>query len=196
MYEIKKTGIDEISQIVFSEYHYFQPRKYCPEVSFSVTYSEEGFNVHFKVNEINPRREHNCNFSPVCEDSCVEWFVNFDPLHTENYFNIEINANSCADVSFRKNRYIKKDLTEEEIKMLCIKSQIFKNYWTVDYIVPFVLIKKYFSQYKFEKGQKFLANVYKCGDNTNPPHYACWKMVDPVTEEFHSPEHFGIMVVK
>ena len=193
MYTINKKDSENVSAITITDY--IDPEGYCPKVVFSVTYSDKGFHVHFDVYEKNPRAVHTHNFDPIYEDSCVEWFINFDPEHTDRYFNIEINANGCVDVAFRKDRFVKTDLTEQDAQMLGIKVQFFDDRWTVDYTVPFELIKRYFTEYEFNKGQKFISNVYKCGDETEYPHFGCWKMVDLVEQEFHSPAHFGTMIV-
>lgn len=196
MYIIKQKSAEEINKIIFTDENYISSGEYRPKVIFCVSYSNVGFHVHFDVFEKNPRAVHKHNFAPVYEDSCVEWFINFDPLHTKKYFNIEINANGCVDISFRKDRYTKADLTESEAKTLDIRTQVFENHWTVDYVVRFELIQKYFTEYKFEKGQEFFSNVYKCANDTAVRHHACWKMVDPITEDFHCPELFGTMIVE
>ena len=196
MYIIKSQDKDTVNKIVFTDKNYISDGEYKPEVVFYVSYNNLGFLVHFDVFEKNPRATYKENFSPVYEDSCVEWFVNFDPEYTSKYFNIEINASGCVDMSFRRDRYEKIDLTQSEVESLNISTQIYENHWTVDYIVKFELIQKYFINYKFEKGQKFSSNVYKCADALEVFHEASWKPINLNKRDFHCPELFGTMTVE
>ena len=40
-------------------------------------------------------------------------------------------------------------------------------------------------------GSKFLANFYKCGDETKVPHYISWSAIDTTSPDFHRPEFFA-----
>ena len=168
---------------------------YKPKVDFNLSYSDEGFHVHFDVYESNPRATYTENFSPVCCDSCVEWFVNFEPNICDRYFNFEINANGAMDLSFRLSRDEYVDATNEDIKSFNIVTNIKSDYWTVDYIVPFDFIKKYIKDYEFKIGTVMKGNVYKCGDDTEYEHYGCWGMVDRDAPDFHTPQYFKEMKI-
>ncbi len=193
MYTIKEKGSADIPVIVITDYI---NDDYCPRVEFSATYSEEGFHAHFTAYEKNPRAEKTQHLELVNNDSCLEWFMNFDPVHTDRYFNFEMNAKGVANIAFRKDRYDKTPLTVEDIQMIDIKTGIFDEYWTLDYTVPFELIKKYIPDYEFKKGLEHPANVYKCGDETEFPHFGCWSMVNREKPDFHIPSYFGRMTIE
>ena len=38
------------------------------------------------------------------------------------------------------------------------------------------------------------ANFYKCGDETQKPHYLSWSPVKTSKPDFHSPEYFGKLI--
>ncbi len=38
------------------------------------------------------------------------------------------------------------------------------------------------------------ANFYKCGDETNEPHYISWNPIDTPNPNFHVPQFFGDLV--
>lgn len=194
MYTIKKKDSPDIPSITITDY--ITPDGYCPKVVFNVTYSDEGFNVHFDVYENNPKRVIKEHFGPVHLDSCVEWFVNFDPEHTNNYINFEVNANGVINFAWRPDRYSGEVFTAEEAESLNIKTEILDGKWTVDYTVPFTLIKKYMPGFKLRKGAALPSNVYKCGDETEVEHYGCWKMVNREKPDFHKPEYFGKMIIE
>ena len=54
MYTIKKKGSENIPTITITDY--IDPNGYCPKIVFSVTYSDEGFHVHYDAYEKNPKR--------------------------------------------------------------------------------------------------------------------------------------------
>ena len=193
MYTIVKEGSGEVPRLSI-EHYYPSEHGYRPKVSLGICYNEVGFHAHFDVFETNPLGTKTKHFEYVHEDSCVEWFVKFAPETCESYFNFEVNCNGTMNVSFRKNRHddvIK--LTEEDVISLNIKAQVHEDFWTVDYTVPYRLIQKYIPDYQFKTGSIIMANAYKCGDNTEFPHYGCWNMTDPDVLDFHKPEYFAGM---
>ena len=194
MYTIKKKGSKNIPVITIKDY--VDMKGYCPKVDFCVVYDEEGFHVHFDVYEKNPRREENEHFGYIWYDSCVEWFIVFDKEHSERYFNFEVNANAKTTFGFRLSGIDCIDATPEDAESLGIKTEILEDKWTVDYTVPFSLIKKFIPDYEFKTGMILPSNVYKCGDKTDSPHFGCWKMVDRENPNFHKPEYFGKMIIE
>ena len=168
---------------------------YKPKVDFKLTYNDRGFHAHFDVFESNPRAVYTKNFDPVCCDSCVEWFIFFSPNTCDRYFNFEVNANGVMDTSFRLSRDVFDDVSDEDVKSFNIKTNIFEDFWTVDYTIPFEFIKKYIKDYEFKKDVVMRANVFKCGDDTEFEHYGCWGMVDRNEPDFHTPQYFKEMII-
>ena len=168
---------------------------YKPEVIFELGKNEIGFIMNIVVIEKEPRREKTEHLQFVHEDSCVEWFVNFLPEKCDRYFNFEVNANGVMNVSFRKDRYDKQDLSLKDIDFLEINTSIHETYWTVSYKVPFELIRKYIPEYRYRDGMKIRTNFYKCGDNTELPHYGVWNPIPLEKPDFHQPEYFGEVVL-
>lgn len=194
MYTIVEKGSKEVPVITITDY--VDPNGYCPKVEFSATYSDIGFHAHFTTYEKNPKAVATKHYQYVHLDSCVEWFINFDPVHTDKYFNFEMNSRAVTNMAFRRNRYDDlTKLTEEDAEMLDIKAEIHDDYWTIDLTVPFEFIKKHIPDYEFKKGLKHPANVYKCGDETDQPHWGCWKMVSRDKPDFHIPSYFGTMTI-
>ena len=151
--------------------------------------------MHIEIHESNPIREKTEHFQFVHEDSCAEWFVNFAPEICDRYFNFEVNANGCMNVSFRKDRYDCTALSLEDVESLEIQTQIGQDMWEVDYTVPFALLQKYIPGYTFQKGMMIKANFYKCGDKTKYPHFGMWNKVEVEKPDFHRPEFFGEIVL-
>ena len=167
----------------------------CPDVRFELGRNEEGFTMHIIVQESDPRREVKQHFGPVCQDSCVEWFVNFMPEVCDRYFNFEVNAAGVMNVSFRKDRYDSKYLTQQDVEALKIRTAIYETHWEVFYTVPFELIRHYIPGYEFLAGRSIQGNFYKCGDLTERKHYGVWNLIALEKPDFHRPEYFGDIVV-
>ena len=167
-----------------------------PEVTFCPELTENGVKMHITVQELNPKRVMTKHFEPVHLDSCVEWFVNFSPATSDRYFNFEVNANGVMNVAFRKDRHEFQEMTVEDVESLHIHTKIEENLWTVEYEVPFALMEKYIPGFVRAEEMKVLANFYKCGDETEYPHFGAWKKVETPEPDFHRPEYFGELILK
>jgi len=168
---------------------------YKPEVLFELNKNDEGFTMHITVQESDPKRVKTEHLDFVHEDSCVEWFVNFQPEKCDRYFNFEVNANGIMNVAFRKDRYDKILLSMEDIASLGIQTKIHETYWEVYYTVPFTLIQKYIPGYCYEEGSVILSNFYKCGAETEFPHHGIWNPMPLEKPDFHRPEYFAEIVL-
>lgn len=170
--------------------------RYKPYVEYTLDLDEVGFLMKIQVQEKDPKRTRTAHQQEVHKDSCVEWFVNFMPETCDRYFNFEVNANGKMQVAFRKDRYEKTLLTEEDIEELDIKAEVGEESWKVCYHVPFSLIRRYIPDYQFVPGMKIRTNFYKCGDETDFPHYGIWKESPLEKPDFHRPEYFGEIIIK
>lgn len=168
---------------------------YKPYAEYNLDVDDAGFIMHITVWEQNPKRKEKEHQAAVHKDSCVEWFVNFAPKICDRYFNFEVNANGAMRVAFRKDRYDLTLLPVEDISMLNIKTIIHEQTWEVCYHVPFALIQKYIPRYQYEQGMTIRTNFYKCGDETDFPHFGIWHEYPLNEPDFHRPELFGIVVL-
>ena len=168
---------------------------YKPYVEYELSMDEFGFLMYINVRESDPRRRETEHQRDIYKDSCVEWFVNFMPDSCDRYFNFETNANGAMHVAFRRDRHEGQMLTAEDIAALNIHAEIKDSTWEVSYSVPFSLIRKYIQQYRFEEGMKIRTNFYKCGDETEFPHYGIWTEYALEKPDFHRPECFGEIVL-
>ena len=167
-----------------------------PEVIFHPELTENGVRMYIEVQETDPKRVMTEHFQPVHLDSCVEWFVNFLPETSDCYFNFEVNANGVMNVAYRKDRYEFTSLTVEDVESLNIQATIGETMWSVKYEVPFVLMEKYIPGFVCAEEMKVKANFYKCGDETEFPHFGAWKEVAVPEPDFHRPEYFGELTLK
>jgi len=65
--------------------------------------------------------------------------------------------------------------------------------WTVRYRVPLMLFKIYYGD-TVKPRLEGRANFYKCGDETEFPHYGAWSPPRTEAPDFHRPEFFGTII--
>ena len=154
-------------------------------------YDEDSLYVHLQAVESDIRAENTEPLSPVCQDSCLEFF--FRPEGEERYFNFEINPNGCLYIGFGHDRSDSTALWREDMKELfSIRADRTEDGWEVYYQIPVSFLRLFYPGYSFSG--TLMANVYKCGDLTNHKHYLSWNMVQSEKPDFHRPEDFGRMV--
>lgn len=164
---------------------------YKPYAEYRLSVCEDSFLMQITVEEHNPRRVQTRHQQDVYKDSCVEWFVNFLPDSCDRYFNFEVNASGIMHVAFRRGRHDGTLLTEEAIRQLNIQATVGEDTWQVCFRVPFSWIQSYIPEFQFREGMKIRTNFYKCGDETQFPHYGIWKESPLEKPDFHRPEYFG-----
>lgn len=194
---IIKQKVEEAEKILINNNNaHWGYTEYEKEVYSQVSYDDLGFNVKFTIKEKNPLREKINHFESVHEDSCVEFFANFDPENSDRYINFETNANGVMNVSFRANRYDATPLKLEEVEGFGIKADIFDDYWTVSYKIEFSFLKKYYPNFDIDKAEYISCNFYKCGEKTEIEHYMSYFEVKTEKPDFHRPEYFGRIYLK
>ena len=140
----------------------------------------------------------------VCNDSCVELFV--QPKPDRGYFNFEINCGGTmllyyvedatrVDGGFAKSMPV----APEHAAMIQVATTMPKTTpveiiepveWSVALRIPFGVLEPYVGPIDDPRGQIWRGNLYKCGDKTSHPHWASWA---PIGSElnFHQPDKFG-----
>ena len=152
------------------------------------------FFVHLSTNEKNYLMNETGVFGLPYLDSCLEFF--FAPDENDvRYFNIEFNSNACVFFGFSSGAdSIMRQIPENDI-LDFFKPKTIKNEgnWEIYYEIPFALIRRYFPDFNVYDGKAIRANCFKCSDNSTPPHYLSWNLVEGEPFTFHKPEYFGTM---
>ncbi len=174
---------------------------YRPRVEVKVGYTGRFIYTSFLVFEKRVRVQHLDFQDPVWKDSCVEFFIDPFPEKKCGYINIETNAAGALLIAFGPDRDTrvpipKKDLPGFEIAA-SIKGRIDGEHgsdsWTLGYRLPLALFENYYGA-SVTPGCRARANFYKCGDETDPPHFGAWNPVPVAAPDFHRPEFFGRVV--
>lgn len=162
---------------------------YAPEAYAQLIYVEDkGFALRMTAVESAPKAVYGNYNDPVYKDSCLEFFVNFN--NGDKYMNFEMNSNGAFLAAVRSDRKNK-----TPIDMLAPLPEVSpskgEGTWTVEVFYSNELIGKLFGKSTFAPGESFKGNFYKCGDETEIPHFGMWSPVDNETPDFHRPEFFG-----
>ena len=146
--------------------------------------------VRLRASEKHIRAEYSAPLSPVCQDSCLEFF--FMPEGEDRYFNFEINPNGCLHVGFGRGRGDRTVLYRRDMDTLfAIRPLKTPDGWEVFYRIPLSFLRLFWPDFTFTGNLR--ANVYKCGDLTLHEHYLAWNPVTSETPDFHRPQDFGLM---
>lgn len=174
---------------------------YEPEVEVRLCRSRDFLHVRFAVGEKRVRVRHTDFQDPVYKDSCVEFFVDAFPETRQGYVNFETNAAGVLLAAFGPGRSRRKPLWPEDLAGFEARSSIRgpvdgehgSDVWTLDYRVPLELFRMLYGR-AVRPGLRAAANFYKCGDETEVPHYGAWSPVGTAAPDFHRPEFFGELV--
>lgn len=153
-----------------------------------VLYNDDAIYVRMRSDEMPVVAKYTERYSPVCLDSCMEFFFAPD-LNNEGFFmNIEINALGA----FVTGAGIKGDRIRcaDDEAQFEIKTRLYEDGWGVSFKLPFDYIKKYAG----ECTENMKGNFYKCGSETGHRHYGMWNMIKTEKPDFHRPEFFGNLI--
>ncbi len=159
-----------------------------------IAYNDEAFFIRLTTCEKDYRKVETDALGMPCEDSCLEFF--FSPINGDKrYFNIEFNANACMFLGMGSS-------VDDLTRLTFVDEELFHPQikesdcgWEITYSIPYSFIKRFFKDFKAEKGQYIMANCYKCSDKGKIQHYITWNpIVKLPRSSFHNPDCFGKMI--
>lgn len=173
---------------------------YRPEVKFRIAHSNNQIWLKFYVTEDHILAERTETNSATHRDSCVEFFI--DPEQNGNYYNFEFNCIGTTHLAYgpdRKERtFIDAEKIEREIQVVSslgaapFAEKNGRQSWEMTVVIPASLFT-HNPVIEFEN-LKAKANFYKCGDDTEEPHYLSWNPVGTERPDFHQPAFFGNLI--
>lgn len=174
---------------------------YRPPVDIRLCWSPSFLHVRFRVGERRVRVRYMKFQDPVYKDSCVEFFIDAFPESRQGYINFETNAAGTLLAAFGPDGFNRKPLWPEDLAGFDVSASVAGpidgehggESWTLEYRVPLALFRKVYGR-DILPGHRAAANFYKCGDETEIPHYGAWSRVDTPAPDFHRPEFFGEVV--
>jgi hypothetical protein len=173
----------------------------APETQGQLVYLPcEGLELSMWCREENPRSVYHQPNDPVHTDSCVEMFLNCFPDSPEyGYIGLEINANGASHCSFGTSRHMRAYVLNLGLPHPAVRAECFiehgQSWWRVSCLLRQSLLEALYERdCAFEPGHRMRGNFYKCGDDTESPHWASWAPLERV--DFHVPELFGEFVIQ
>jgi len=174
---------------------------YEPRVEARLCLTDRFLYVRFDVEEKKVRARFTRFQDPVYKDSCVEFFVDAFPGLRRGYLNFEANAIGTFLVAFGPDRHSRSPLRKEDLRGFKSASSVKRpldgeieaGHWTLAYRIPLDLFRRIYGR-PIRPGDRGSANFYKCGDETEYPHYGAWSPVATPSPDFHRPEFFGTIV--
>lgn len=172
---------------------------YSPRVQFRIAHTDKALWLSFDVEESHVLARHLTTNSATHKDSCVEFFI--DPEKDGNYYNFEWNAIGTVHLAYgpnlQKRKFIDPEIIESRIRSYSSLGtqplDIRKNTkWNLTVIIPAdVMIH---DQPLELSGLRANANFFKCGDETDQPHYLSWNRILTDQPSFHQPRYFGRLI--
>jgi hypothetical protein len=171
---------------------------YRPHVEVRLCHTRQNLYVRFDVFEAKIRARFTRFQDPVYKDSCVEFFVDPFPEKKLGYLNFETNALGALLVAIGPDRSRRTPIAQADLEGFEIVTSVKRpvsgyhgaEFWTLTYRLPLGLFEKHYRS-NIMAGQAARANFYKCGDETEIPHYGAWSPVRSAQPDFHRPEFFG-----
>lgn len=167
---------------------------YRPVAFGQVCRTGAGLCVRLTAYESEPKAVYRSANDPVYRDSCLEFFIN--PFPDGNAFcDFELNANGALllghfnDGVFRLVDYCGR----WDFKVKCKVENGAAPFWSVEFFVPYAFLSEMFPGFDADTASIMRVNFYKCGDETEKPHYGCWSPVRAEKPDFFRPECFGIL---
>jgi len=152
-------------------------------------YNSQYLWLHYVVNDDFVRAVCCQDQQAVWQDSCVEFFVK----QGDNYRNFEFNSLGVCLSAIGPDRSARERLDRGSMAQilryptLSIESLPSENVptdWSLTVAIPLKLIG-------LMPGSQFMANFYKCGDNTKVVHYISWSPISTSAPDFHQSGFFA-----
>jgi len=172
-------------------------QQYMPRTEAKIIFKEDdGFYVRMECEEKNPLAEKTEFGASVCEDSCMEFFANYQPKTSDRYINIEMNSIATCLCYFCRDRY--ETVSIEKLSDALPEVEAFKTEttWGINLHVPLKMLRDAYGEFTLKEGDTVTMNLYKCGNKTKIPHYGTWSEICTERPDFHQPSCFSEVEIR
>lgn len=168
---------------------------YKPLTEVFLCHNDVAIKVRIKAHETKLRYEAKNDDGRVWCDSCVEFFVK--PFAGDDrYINFEINPIGSMIMSIGATRINRQTIVFEYKSLLELKTEVCKEFWSAEFMIPFSMLYEIYIIADMKKPNSIFGNFYKCGDETEFPHFGMWNEVISEKPDFHRPEYFGELILE
>lgn len=188
--------VDRVLSFPVNELSWKDDFPYLPEVEVKCCHDEKYLYVKFFITEYHVKASYLNDSDPVFKDSCAELFI--QPEGCEFYYNFEVNPIGTLRAKKQGSRADFEMLSCQQLAKIIRIGSFSRNSvnindasWEMELRIPFEIFG-----IAPRPGLKFRGNFYKCGDDTDRPHYLCWNRIDTPAPDFHRPEFFAEITLK
>ena len=166
-----------------------------PKTEASMRYLPEiGLEAVMRCWENDPKTAYTRQDDPVFKDSCMEIFLDCYPELPYGYLNVEINSAGAMRCRFGPDRQNRIFLAEKGIPRPEVTVTKEKDRWQIRVMFPKKMLEMLYERpCAFAPGHQMRGNFYKCGDETDTPHWTSWTEMRRL--DFHDPECFGLLMI-
>ncbi|MFM1877702.1 MAG: hypothetical protein RLZZ241_568 [Bacteroidota bacterium] len=173
---------------------------YIPKVNFRIAHDTNTLYLKFYVTENHILAQHTQTNASTHRDSCVEFFI--DPDQSGGYYNFEFNCIGTIHLAYGPDRNARQFVDPNLIKeAIFIESTLgnapfAEQSGTFEWEMAVAINAKAFALTPELVFNSLIAkaNFYKCGDDTQIPHYISWSNIGTERPDFHRPEYFGTLL--
>ena len=164
---------------------------YTPETTFQCAYAPgKALYIRMECRESEPLARCREQDGRVWFDSCMEAFLG--PAREGSYMNLECNSIGTLLCSAGSEWYVRQNLAESGLPRPAARCRVEKDWWELRLEVAAETLRGLWGM-ELAPGGTLYANFYKCGDETEQPHFLSWSPVDLPEPNFHAPEFFGVL---
>jgi hypothetical protein len=172
-----------------------------PRVEVSLVHDADALHLSFDVWDQYVIARHTEDQSPVCLDSCVEFFV--QPAGCPGYFNFEFNCIGTILAHFNPaaspgNPILLPTRCEGGVQAQSSETRAINDeirsplLWSLGASIPISLFTTFGNAVPPGPGTVWLGNFYKCADHSSHPHWLSWADIGERLS-FHQPDRFGLL---
>ena len=170
---------------------------YKPDVKFRIGHTGNEILLKFYVEENYIRALETRTNGDVYKDSTVEFFI---ALNNNNYYNFEFSCIGTIHIGYGPGRGNRLPVDPETAEKIEIKSSLGNQpfeekagEFTWEMMVKIPIPCFAFDKLSSLDGLWANANFYKCGEETEKPHFVSWNPIKTESPDYHQPEFFGIL---
>lgn len=155
----------------------------------------DGFYLRMVCEEKDPLRKYSNANDPVYQDSAMEAFLMFEPVHSrmskEIYLNLEVNANGALLAGYGAKRTYRSYFTGTDHEAFECHAEIHENDWCAELKIPVWLLEHLYGPLELGDGSYFTCNFYKISETKECEHYVSYSPILSSVPSFHMPEFFA-----
>ncbi len=171
---------------------------YKPRVTVALSHDGGSLHLHFRVEEDTVRAVAPADNGHVWEDSCCEFFCQLDD---QGYYNFECNAAGTLLIGWGPTRQGREQAPQDVLKTVAREASLGRApfsetkapaVWELHLQIPVTAF--WHHQIDTFNGRTLRANIYKCGDRLQRPHFLSLFPINTDHPDFHRPEFFQEVV--